>query len=338
MNAFWITLLGLAAIIVFAAGVSALFTAWTARKVEAALPPKGRWIDVEGSRLHVREAGPDEPAARTAPAIVMIHGLAGQSSHYTYGVMPRLAERFHLVALDRPGAGYSPRADGAPADLATQAAAIARLIDKLGLGRPLVVGHSLGGAVALALALDHPDKVCGLALLAPVTHMPQDGEPPAVFKGLTIESPLERKLVAWTLAIPVSIKNSARTLEAIFGPEAVPKDFATKGGGLLSLRPRAFLGASADLQALPDSLPRQQERYADLRVPVHVLYGKDDRILDWKHNGQGLVDKVPGARLQLTEGGHMLPITQPELCAEFIEAAAKSCAASANDAAHLAAR
>jgi pimeloyl-ACP methyl ester carboxylesterase len=159
-----------------------------------------------------------------------------------------------------------------------------------------------------------------------------------VFKGLTIESPLERKLVAWTLAIPVSIRNSARTLEAIFGPEAVPKDFATKGGGLLSLRPRAFLGASADLQALPDSLPRQQERYAELRVPVHVLYGKDDRILDWKHNGRGLVDKVPGARLQLTEGGHMLPITQPELCAEFIEAAASACAASANDAAHLAAR
>ena len=334
MNAFWITLLCLVAMVVFAACVLALFTAWTARKVEAVLPPRGRWIEVEGSRLHVREAGPDDPAARTAPAIVMIHGLAGQSSHYTYGVMPRLAERFRLVALDRPGAGYSPREDGAPADLATQAAAVARLIDKLGLDRPLVVGHSLGGAVALALALDHPDKLCGLALLAPVTHMPPGGEAPAAFKGLTIESPLERKLVAWTLAIPASIRNSAKTLEAIFGPEAVPKDFATKGGGLLSLRPRAFLGASADLQALPESLPRLQQRYADLRVPVHVLYGKDDRILDWRHNGQALVDKAPGARLQLTEGGHMLPITQPQLCAEFIEAAAQACAQAAHMAAH----
>jgi pimeloyl-ACP methyl ester carboxylesterase len=333
MNTLSITLLCLAAAIVFAAGVSALFTAWTARKVESVLPPKGRWIDAAGARLHVREAGPDD---RAAPAIVMIHGLAGQSAHYTYGVMPRLAERFRLVALDRPGAGYSPREEGAPADLSTQAAAVAGLIDKLGLGRPLVVGHSLGGAIALALALEHPDKVCGLALLAPLTHMQDD--PPEVFKGLTIESPLARKLVAWTLAIPASIRNSAKTLEVIFGPESVPKDFATRGGGLLSLRPRAFLGASSDLQALPNSLPQQQARYGGIRVPVHVLFGKDDRILDWKHNGQALVDKAPGARLQLTEGGHMLPITQPALCAEFIEAAAQACAASMNDAAHLAAR
>ena len=61
-------------------------------------------------------------------------------------------------------------------------------------------------------------------------------------------------------------------------------------------------------------------------MPVHILYGKDDRILDWKHNGQALAGKLPHARLQLTEGGHMLPITHPELCAEFIEAAARACA------------
>jgi surfactin synthase thioesterase subunit len=64
-----------------------------------------------------------------------------------------------------------------------------------------------------------------------------------------------------------------------------------------------------------------QERYGELRVPVSVLYGKDDRILDWKANGQALVDKVPGARLELVEGGHMLPITQVEGTAAFIETA-----------------
>jgi pimeloyl-ACP methyl ester carboxylesterase len=129
-----------------------------------------------------------------------------------------------------------------------------------------------------------------------------------------------RKLVAWTLAVPASIKNSAKTLDVVFGPEPVPKDFGTKGGGLLSLRPSAFLSASADMQALPDRLPQVQARYAELRMPVHVLYGRDDRILDWKANGQALVDKVPGARLELVEGGHMLPITQPGVTADFIEA------------------
>jgi pimeloyl-ACP methyl ester carboxylesterase len=169
------------------------------------------------------------------------------------------------------------------------------------------------------MALEHPQQVAGLALLAPLTHI-RDDVPP-VFKGLTIASPRMRKLVAWTLAIPASIRASAATLEVVFGPEAVPKDFATRGGGLLSLRPGAFLSASCDLQALPDRLPQVQARYGELRVPVSVLYGKDDRILDWKTNGQALVDKVPGARLELVEGGHMLPVTQVDVSAAFIETA-----------------
>jgi pimeloyl-ACP methyl ester carboxylesterase len=75
------------------------------------------------------------------------------------------------------------------------------------------------------------------------------------------------------------------------------------------------------MQALPDRLPQVQARYPELRMPVHVLYGKDDQLLDWKANGKALVDKVPGARLELVEGGHMLPVTQPGVSADFIAAA-----------------
>jgi pimeloyl-ACP methyl ester carboxylesterase len=310
-------LAGLAALFVV---LLLLFTIYTARKVEAVLPPKGRFIEVPGARLHLRELGDRRGQRNTGrPAIVMIHGLAGQLSHYTYGVAGKLAERHRVVVVDRPGSGYSTRDPATPADLSTQATAIAALIRTLGLGPAFVVGHSLGGAIALALALDHPQEVAGLALLAPLTHI-RDDVPP-VFKGLTIASPFVRRLVAWTLAIPASIKGSAATLEQVFGPEAVPKDFATRGGGLLSLRPSAFLSASSDLQALPASLPQIQARYPTLRLPVSVLYGKDDRILDWKANGQALVDQVPGARLELVEGGHMLPVTQVQVTTEFIEAA-----------------
>jgi pimeloyl-ACP methyl ester carboxylesterase len=306
----------LAGVLAVLIAITVLFTWWTARKVESVLPAKGRFVDVPGARLHIREFG--EQQAGT-PAILMIHGLAGQLSHYTYGVAGRLAAQHRVIVVDRPGSGYSTRAADASADLSAQAAAMAALVRTLGLGPVLVVGHSLGGAIALTMALEHPQQVAGLALLAPLTHI-RDDVPP-VFKGLTIESPLMRKLVAWTLAIPASIKQSAATLEAVFGPEAVPNDFATRGGGLLSLRPSAFLSASADLQALPARLPQVQARYHELRVPVSVLYGKDDRILDWKANGQALVDKVAGARLELVEGGHMLPVTQVEATAAFIEAA-----------------
>jgi pimeloyl-ACP methyl ester carboxylesterase len=317
-------LLVTAGILAVCIAIMVLFTWWTARKVESALPAKGRFVDVPGARLHIREFG--EQQAGTPP-ILMIHGLAGQLSHYTYGVAGRLAAQHRVVVVDRPGSGYSTRAPEAPADLSTQAAALAALVRTLGLGQAFVVGHSLGGAIALTMALEHPQQVAGLALLAPLTHIREDVPP--VFAGLTIESPAMRRLVAWTLAIPISIRNSAKTLEVVFGPESVPKDFATKGGGLLSLRPSAFLSASSDLQALPARLPQVQERYAELRLPVHVLYGKDDRILDWKANGQALVDKVPGARLELVEGGHMLPVTQVETTAEFIGKAIEGLAVSA---------
>lgn len=323
MNIF-LALVGILAILL---AIVVLFTWYTARKVESLLPPKGRFIDVPGARLHIRDFG-EAHAGR--PAILMIHGLAGQLSHYTYGVAGKLSAAHRVIVVDRPGSGYSTRAPGTPADLSTQAAALAALMRSLGLGPSLVVGHSLGGAVALTLALEHPQQVAGLALLAPLTHIRED-VPPA-FKGLTIASPLVRKLVAWTLAVPASIRNSKATLEMVFGPEAVPKDFATRGGGLLSLRPSAFLSASSDLQALPERLPQVQARYGELRVPVSVLYGKDDRILDWKTNGQALVDKVPGARLELVEGGHMLPITQVEKTAAFIEAAQANAAAPASTA------
>jgi pimeloyl-ACP methyl ester carboxylesterase len=144
-----------------------------------------------------------------------------------------------------------------------------------------------------------------------------------VFEGLTILSPTWRRIVAWTLAIPASIRTSRATLDVVFGPEAVPADFATRGGGLLGLRPGAFLSASDDLRALPECLPVQQTRYGELDLPVSILYGKDDRILDWRAHGQALADKVRGAKLELIEGGHMLPITNPDATAAFIDAAAR---------------
>jgi len=315
-----LTILGFAlALLAIGLAASALFTLYCARKVESLLPPQGRFVDVPGARLHVREFGQGFGAGR---AILLVHGLGGQSSHFSYALAALLARRYRVVAVDRPGSGWSTRASEAGPDLSSQAAALAALIERLALGQPLVVGHSLGGAVALALALGHPAKVAGLALLAPLTHMRTDV--PAVFKGLTIASPLLRKLVAWTLLVPRSIQSGRQTLEQVFGPEPVPRDFGTKGGGLLSLRPAAFLAASDDLQALPARLPAQQERYQELGIPVAVLYGKDDRILDWRANGRALADKVPGARLELVAGGHMLPVTQPEVCAAFIEGVAQA--------------
>lgn len=287
----------------------ALMTRAMAGRVEKALPPRGRFIDVPGARLHVIEQG-------EGPPIVLLHGLAGHMAHYTYGVAEKLAREYRVIVVDRPGSGYSLRDDGSPADLATQADAIAAMIDKLKLEPALVVGHSLGGALALTLALNHPRRVKGLALVAPLTDLP--GDVPAAFKALTIASPTMRKLVAWTMASPMTAARGHVVLEQVFGPEPVPADFPTRGGGLLSLRPAQYLSAAQDLQALPDTMPGIVSRYNELRIPIGVLYGEKDRILNSRTNGEGFVEKVPHATLKLVQGGHMLPVTQAQLTADFI--------------------
>ena len=87
---------------------------------------------------------------------------------------------------------------------------------------------------------------------------------------------------------------------------------------LLGLRPSHFIAASRDLTALEAVLPQMQLRYDDLRLPIGILYGREDRILDPQEQGQTLADRLDNVELTLIDGGHMLPITQPEACLTFI--------------------
>src|SRR5260370_6189741 len=149
----------------------------------------------------------------------MIHGLGGQLGNFTYSLVDRLAGEFRVVAVDRPGSGYSTRSAAAPAGLRAQAKTLAKVIRALNLGRPVIVGHSLGGAVALALALDHSDCVGGLALIAPLTQVTRT--PPPGFRGLAIASPLVRRIAASPLATPASMLMSGPGLKQGFAPEKV---------------------------------------------------------------------------------------------------------------------
>lgn len=303
----WIIAAGLVLVGLVLAGL-ALFAAWTARRVEKALPPCGRFIEVDGGRIHYVDEG-------AGPPVVLIHGLGGQMHNFTHSLLDRLKRDHRVIILDRPGSGYSTRHGSAA--FAAQAQTIARFIDALELERPLVVGHSLGGAIALALALDHPQRVGGLALLAPAT---QPGkEVPPLFRGLYVRSRLMRRLMGWTLAIPMSIIYRELVLGTVFGSGAVPADYAIKGGGLLTLRPRSYIAASSDLMAAIEDLRHLPARYGSLTVPVGILFGTNDLLLDHAVHGGGLAAKLPGAHFELIEdGGHMIVITSADHCADFI--------------------
>jgi len=294
----------------------ALFSASTARKVEAALPPPGRFIDVDGCRLHYVDTGGDKPP------VVMIHGLGGTLFNYRYALIDRLSADYRVIAVDRPGSGYSERPADASATLGAQAQTLAAFIRALKLDKPLLVGHSLGGALSLAIALGHPDCAGALALIAPLTHA--QGDVPEAFRGLVVTSPLVRRIIAATLAVPLSIRHAQATLAVVFGPDAAPADYATRGGGLLGLRPKSFYNTSSDLIAVNTDLPAMMARYATaLSLPMAMLYAKGDRILDYRAQGEAMKRTCPALDLTLLDThGHMLPITAPERCEMLIRSVA----------------
>jgi pimeloyl-ACP methyl ester carboxylesterase len=236
--------------------------------------------------------------------------------NFTYALVGRLATEFRVIAVDRPGSGYSTRAAGADARLQAQGELLAKAIMALKLDRPLVVGHSLGGAITLAIGLDHPECASGLALIAPVTQVV--GTTPAVFRGLKIKSTLLRRIIAWTVASPAGILTADQVLTQVFAPEKVPPDFIKRGGGALGLRPKAFCATSTDLEAVNDGFDAMIRRYPTLTVPVGILFGTGDELLDYRVHGKATKDQIPGLDLELIEGGHMLPVTQPEAAADFI--------------------
>ena len=299
-------LLGLLALI---GGGLVAFTWAVAKRIEATLPPSGRFLQVGDCRLHYVDEG-------AGPAIVMIHGLSGQLLNFPEAGFAPLRRDYRVVAVDRPGSGYSTRPASAAATLSAQAATIAAFIRALGLDRPLIVGHSFGGAVALALALDHPECVGGLALLAPAPPPPY--AQPRRFRGLAVRSPLMRRIVGWTIAIPSAMRNRAATMPILFGPEPVSPDFPISAGGLLGLRPSSYYAGSSDLVAMNDDFPGYVARYGSITVPVGVLYGRGDRVLDHVKHGLAMRSAIPGLTLELVEGGHMLPVTQPETVVGFI--------------------
>jgi len=295
---------------------------WTRKLTHEGLervPQLGNVVPVKGGSIHHVEKG--DPAKQT---IVMIHGLTGQLQHFTYALVDMLADDYHVIAVDRPGCGYSTRNSADLGRLPEQARMIQEFLDVKGVSDAILVGHSLGGAVALAMALDYPDKTKALALLAPLTQkLPGT---PQVFKPLEIRAEWLRSLIGNTIAVPLAAKTAPHTLDVVFDPEPAPADFLDRAGGALGLRPSAFITGSQDVVGVDDSLGGQMDRYDGLSVPGGILYGAQDAILSPAEQGDPMTQF--GLSFEQIEGlGHMILITAPDTCASFIRQIAQGVSA-----------
>lgn len=286
------------AILLFLLGAAAVLPGCAALYAERRAPPIGRFVDADGVRLHVVEAGP-----QNAPAVVLIHGASVNLRDMKISLGEALAGRYRVVMIDRPGRGYSQR----PQDgwrLGRQAALIKAALDALGVERPIVVGQSFGGAVALAYALQHQDETAGLVLLAPVSHEWPGGVAwYNKLSGRPVAGVMFRRLV---LPLYAPLAADGGVAEA-FAPDAPPPNYAEESGLALLFRPGDFKSNAEDLRRLKPQIVEMQSRYADLRLPVTIVTGADDATVSPRRHALALAADVPHARLEiLPDTGHAL--------------------------------
>lgn len=291
-------------------GGAMLYSRWADRRALKAAAAEGAFIEIGATRFHYLDRG-------SGPPIVMIHGVGTHMRNFSYSLLERLIDTHRVILIDRPGAGHSAMPQSAPIGIIEQAAATADLLRALDVEQPLIVGHSFGGAVALALGLNAPDRVCGLALLAPLTqHV--DAIPEAV-ASLVARGHVIRRGAARTIGVPAAQLLARRFRANAFAPEAMPADFHGSGTAGLALTSSSLDATVFEVATINRDLRLLVPRYADLAVPTSVLFGRDDQVLDPAIHGASLVAQNPAVELELMSGGHMFPVTAPDVTARWIK-------------------
>lgn len=281
--------------LVLAAGLGACINAafYTAR-VHKDHPASGKLVRVNGADVHVLTAGD------AGPVVLMIHGASANAREFEWTLAPELARTHRVLMVDRPGHGHSQRLrDGET--LGVQAAGA---LKALAPGeKAIIVGHSFGGAVSLRLALDHPELVEAMVLLAPVSH--DWGSGGGAWYNDYVAHPVIGPPFAQLLPIvgPTQVKQG---IDEVFSPNPAPDEYYEKSAVGLLFRPLQFRANALDVTALREEMARQQGRYPSIEVPVVVFSGAQDTVISPKLHVGRLKHEIDGLELvPLAQGGHM---------------------------------
>ena len=297
-------------------GGLAVLTEFGVRRIERAHPPQGRFVEVAGGRLHLLELGSTD-----APPVVLLHGASGNLQDMRLALGDRLASRYRVILVDRPGHGWSDRPDGAAdGSPARQAALIHQALERIGITRAIVVGHSWSGALATAYALAYPASVAGLVLLAPVTHPWPGG---VGWYNPILTTRFIGSLFARTVALPLGellIGPALNVLNVVFAPQEPPADFRQRAAVELVLRPTELIANAEDLMALKAFVTAQAPNYGAIQTPTIVITGDVDETVSPHIHAEAIAAMLPRAKLIVLPGmGHMLHHAAAGVVADAID-------------------
>ena len=288
---------------------------------EASHPPLGEIIDVGGIPVHVFVQG-------RGPDLVLIHGASGNLRDFTFDLTNRLTDRYRVIAFDRPGLGYTGRLPGSSAMWSTtgetpqaQAALLQAAADQIGVRNPIVLGHSYGGAVALAWSLSRPEDTAAAVLIGAVAE-PWEG-------GLGLLYDVASSALGGALVVPLATAFLPtgyldRSIETIFAPQPAPNGYGAYIGAGLTLRRASTRANAQQVNGLLPHVIEMQKQYDTLTMPIELVHGDADTIVPADVHAKIFASDVPSARLTLLpDVGHMPQHIDPQSTIDAIDRAAR---------------
>lgn len=266
-----------------------------AQSVTDQYPPSGEFVDIDGTRLHyVIEGDIDQPA------LLFLHGASANLKEMQLAFNGSV-EGYRAIYLDRPGLGWSERPEGGWSPQ-REAALIADFLNEIGQASAIIVGHSWGGAISLRLAIDHPDQVDGLVLIAPAARA-WVGEA-AVYNRLT-HWPVIGTLLTRVIVPTYGRSQLEKGAQSAFHPEPMPENYSQLTALPLILRAPVWKANAWDMSRVNQALAEQEVRYDQISAPTVLIAGSDDTVLLTQRHSVPVAETLPNAELILLEGaGH----------------------------------
>ena len=303
-----------------ALGASALYAVSKTREAEKRDPPIGDFMTVDGVRLHYIERGHGQP-------LVLIHGNGTMIQDFLIsGIVDVLAKRYRVIIFDRPGYGYSDRPRGLWTPRA-HATLFQKALQQLGVSQAVVLGHSWGSLVAVALALQAPQLVRSLVLASGYYYPTLRADvilssPPAI--------PIIGDVLRYTVSPLVGRALLPGMIKGMFAPAAVPERFAREFPKDLMLRPLQLRASAEDAAMMTPVTVELQKHYRELKLPVVIITGGDDQIADVGRQSERLHRELPDSEFIVVPGmGHMIHHLAPDHVIRAIDRASESARARA---------
>ena len=280
-----------------ALAATALLNRHLAKKAEHDNPPAGQFLEVDGVRLHYVERGSGEP-------LVLLHGNGSMIEDFvSSGLVDLAARNYRVIIIDRPGFGHSSRPRNVIWTPGAQAQLIQRALQRLGVSQAIVLGHSWGASVAVALGLKFPDMVCGLVLASGYYYPTLR---PDVVAMSAPAVPVVGDILGHTLSPVVSRLMWPRMTAKIFGPKSPPAKFE-QFPKEMALRPSQIRASAAESALMIPDASHFENKYADLKMPVVIIAGEDDRLVDSDTQSARLHSDVSQSAFhRVPKNGHMV--------------------------------